>query len=91
MSEKKRVRQGKKKEMSEQSHSGIRRIAECTKRRGRAKYLKKYLVKKINKKGFYEKEDEPTVAGRYKMPMIPFWHDPCVKIALQLHLLLALH
>lgn len=53
--------------------------------------LKKYLVKKINKKGFYEKEDEPTVAGRYKMPMIPFWHDPCVKIALQLHLLLALH
>lgn len=77
--------------MSEQSHSAIRRIAECTKRRGRAKYLKKYLVKKINKKGFYEKEDEPTVAGRYKMPMIPFWHDPCVKIALQLHLLLALY
>lgn len=77
--------------MSEQSHSGIRRIAECTKRRGRAKYLKKYLVKKINKKGFYEKEDEPTVARRHKMPMIPFWHDPCAKIALQLHLLLALH
>lgn len=50
-----------------------------------------YVVKKRNKKGFYGKEDEPTVAGGYKTPMIPFWHDPCVKIALQLHLLLALH
>lgn len=78
--------------MSEQSHSGIRRIAECAKRRGRAKYLKgKLCYKKRRKKGFYGKGDEPTVTGGYKTPMIPFWHDPCVKIALQLHLLLALH